>query len=175
MTAEQIFEKADFVSEYRQETESFYRPYFSSEEEMIQFFVSVFSDEDKVCVPRRMINQIRRFVSLANDIDSIRPGYDSLRITFLRICLESLCKLCGMSNKKSDFFNMFSDCFSKDGRVYIHDNFRLINLDPLEPLPETEHGLTVPEFLLLMRVLKTALFFSEPAPMNTNLLIKHLI
>lgn len=121
MNAEQIFQKANFVYEYRKESEEFYRPYFPNDEAMEAFFVSVFLNEDEERKPRQMMNQIQRFVTLANDIDKIRPGRDPLRILFIRVCLESLCKISG--SKKETFFNRFEQCFSDAGKAYILKNF----------------------------------------------------
>ena len=82
-----LFDRVGFKFEYRKEMERFYRPFFSSNEELKQFFVEVFQLENKDLRPRQMINQICRFVTLANDIEQIRPGRDPLRILFLRICI----------------------------------------------------------------------------------------
>lgn len=77
-----LFDRVGFKFEYRKEMERFYRPFFSSNEELEQFFVEVFQLENKDLRPRQMINQICRFVTLANDIEQIRPGRDPLRILF---------------------------------------------------------------------------------------------
>jgi len=69
---------------------------------------------------------VQRFVSLANDIDKIRPGRDPLRILFLKIGLDALCTLSGHTNKtKPLFYSKFCDCFSIEGKNYILNNFRL--------------------------------------------------
>ncbi|HHX94316.1 MAG TPA: hypothetical protein GX691_00620 [Clostridia bacterium] len=41
-------------------------------------------------VPRRMLNSIRRLVTLANDMEKIRKGKDSLKVFFYVVCIESL-------------------------------------------------------------------------------------
>ena len=134
MNVEQIFQKANFVHEYRKEIEEFYRPYFPDDEAMEAFFVSIFLNEDEERKPRQMMNQIQRFVTLANDIDKIRPGRDPLRILFLRICLESLCEISG-SNKKS-FYESFERFFSDDGKSYILQNFTFSDIS----VPDTFTG-----------------------------------
>jgi hypothetical protein len=47
------------------------------------------------------IFQVQRFVTLANEIDKIRPARDGLRILFLKCCMESLATLSGIKNKKA--------------------------------------------------------------------------
>ena len=51
--------------------------------------------------PRQMLFQVQRFVSLATEIDKIRPERDGLRMLFLKCCMESLANL---SNKKTRSF-----------------------------------------------------------------------
>lgn len=114
-----LFDRVGFKFEYRKEMERFYRPFFSSNEELEQFFVEVFQLENKDLRPRQMINQICRFVTLANDIEQIRPGRDPLRILFLRICIESLCSLGQDWKRKSDLYKQFPMCISDEGAEYI--------------------------------------------------------
>ncbi len=105
MNAEDLFVQVGFVQRFRAESEQFYRPYFENDAKMSYFFFSVFKNDSIDKRPRWMMNDIRRFVSLANDIDNIRPARDPLRILFFRICLEALCKDSG--SQKSDFFDTF--------------------------------------------------------------------
>lgn len=70
MNVEQIFQKANFVHEYRKEIEEFYRPYFPDDEAMEAFFVSIFLNEDEERKPRQMMNQIQRLVRANNDVGS---------------------------------------------------------------------------------------------------------
>ncbi len=126
----ELFEAAGFVHEYKEEAMSFYRPFFTSEETMTTFFRNIFNFEitseaegDRKYIPRRMMNQIQRFVSLANDIEQIRPGRDPLKILFFRVCLESLCSL--SQKKKCDFFANIETYMSDEGKAYITDHFQL--------------------------------------------------
>ena len=126
----ELFEAAGFVHEYKEEAMSFYRPFFTSEETMTTFFRNIFNFEitseaegDRKYIPRRMMNQIQRFVSLANDIEQIRPGRDPLKILFFRVCLESLRSLSG---RKKEFFTNIATCMSDKGKAYITDHFRLM-------------------------------------------------
>lgn len=126
---EEIFEQAGFTGKYRKESENFYRQFFRTTEEMLDFFLTIFKRNASDNRPRQMMNQIRRFVSLANDIELIRPGRDPLRILFLRICLESLCFLSGEKNKKI-FFEKFERCVSPEGQKYILDHFSFDDIEP---------------------------------------------
>ena len=109
-----LFKSVGFVHKYRDENESFFHPYFRCQEELNDFFYSVFQHDTISKKPRQMMNYIRWYVSLANDIDKIRPGKDPLRILFLRIGLESLCKVDGSSLK--EFFQSFPSYFTENGR-----------------------------------------------------------
>ena len=130
---DEIFERAGFTGEYRKESEKFYRQFFDSTEDMLDFFLAVFKINVSDNHPRQMMNQIRRFISLANDIELIRPGRDALRILFLRICLESLRFLSGEKNKKI-FFEKFERCVSPEGQQYILDHFSLSHIEPCHVL-----------------------------------------
>ena len=159
------FNEVGFTHEYRKETEQFYRPFFHTEEEMEQFFWKVFQNDSVDKPPRLMMNQVCRFVSLANDIETIRPGRDPLRILFLRICLESLCSLSRLN--KSDFFKEFEKCMSIEGINYISNHFYLTDWIPeTEQLPNPSCLLSYPDheevpislndFLLLMKKIRDA-------------------
>ena len=121
MNADALFEEAGFIKEYRSEFETFYRPFFEDGNALKDFFASVFENDSLDKKPRRMMNHIVWFVSLANDIDKIRPGRDPLRILFLRFCLESICKTVG-SNPRT-FFDTFDSYFSEEGKQYILSHF----------------------------------------------------
>ncbi|HWQ71145.1 MAG TPA: hypothetical protein VN370_02385 [Desulfitobacteriaceae bacterium] len=127
-----LFDEVGFTHEYRSEYEEFYRPYFNSEEELTAFFVSVFERDSIDKTPRRMMNQIQRFVSLANDIDSIRAGRDPLRVLFLRICLESLYSLSKQNSaKKHRIKDFFKEYISEAGQQYILNHFTFRGLEPI--------------------------------------------
>lgn len=159
------FNEVGFTYEYRKETEQFYRPFFHTEEEMKRFFWKVFQNDTIDKTPRLMTNQVCRFVSLANDIETIRPGRDPLRILFLRICLESLCSLSRIN--KSDFFKEFEKCMSIEGTNYISSHFHLTDWAPeTEELSNPSCLLSYPgyeeapislnDFLLLMKKIRDA-------------------
>lgn len=119
-----------FIEEAKKELEHFYSPYFVSEEELQNFLSGVFDYENGSLEKRQMIFQVQRFVSLANDIDKIRPARDPLRVLFLKIGLDALSSLAGYTSKKKKvFYRDFCKCFSKDGADYILNNFKLSSFD----------------------------------------------
>lgn len=74
-----------------------------------------------------MMNQIYNFVTLANDIEIIRPKRDPLRILFLRTCLEALYKL---NKGQQSIVNFYNDYISQEGQQYILNHFRFMGLEP---------------------------------------------
>ena len=59
----ELFEKAGFTDTYREDTESFYQNYFDSTLKMHEFFLHVFSEEERLgYIPRRMMNRVRYLV-----------------------------------------------------------------------------------------------------------------
>ena len=93
-----------FINQHRAELISFYAPYFNQDEELSAFVSDAFDYENGCLAKRQMLYQVQRFVSLANDIDKLRPGLDCLRMLFIKICLESLCSLSGYTNKQKPLF-----------------------------------------------------------------------
>jgi hypothetical protein len=74
-----------------------------------------------------MMNQVQQLVSIATDIDRIRPARDPLRIFFIKTCLEALCKLSG--ERKVEFYKSFPTYLRDEGKRYILDNFSLMSFD----------------------------------------------
>lgn len=125
--AENVFEIAGFPYEYQLKYEEFYSPYFDTKEDMNTFFISVFKHDDIDKTPRRMMNQIYNFVTLANDIEIIRPKRDPLRVLFLRTGLEAIYAL---NNDQQSIVNFYNDYISQDGQQYILSHFRFMGLEP---------------------------------------------
>lgn len=118
----QIF-LSEIEQQYFLELKEFYSPYFPTSEDVDIFIdkaIQVDWDDRKA---RQMLFQVQRFVSLATEIDNIRPARDGLRVLFLKCCMESLAKLSGKENKK--FFEYFANFFSEYGKDYILNNFSL--------------------------------------------------
>ena len=157
-----VFDEIGFDGEYRATTEGFYRSFFESEEQMYKFIISVLQNDDGENTSRRMINQVRRIVTLANDVDKISPGYDPLRILFLNCGLESLIKLSNSKNK-NQFYDRFCNCMSQEGTNYILSNFRFwdISRDTKDAENEDEYmylqyDLTIADFFEIIKQVRNA-------------------
>jgi hypothetical protein len=122
---------------YLLETKEFYFPYFSNEESLDLFINRIFQFDWNDRKPRQMLFQVQRFVTLATEIDKIRPARDGLRMLFLKCCMESLAKLSDM--KTTAFYSSFATFFSKDGKKHILDNFSLSFIE------HSENGIEIDE------------------------------
>lgn len=126
----------------------FYRPYFNSDNEYLNFIYSTIKDEqitdesirevapgiyelkdgrriyDKEFIPRRMLNTVMRMVSVARDMEQIRRGKDVFKIVFLVTCVETLQKLSGEdSQKKKLLFDFFIGYTSEEDKKCIRKHF----------------------------------------------------
>jgi hypothetical protein len=76
-----------------QEWIDFYRPFFPSQGE-VEKFVSVC---EQLASPSNtakiLMHQAQRLVALADDIDTIRPKDEPLKVLFLTMCAENIAKL----------------------------------------------------------------------------------
>lgn len=111
----------------------FFGDIFKNEDELENFFKKVFKHDDEIKEPRYILNQIEQLISIADDIEKIRPCRDPLRVLFMRICLEAIYKLAGLNNQNVGKF--FEEYISDEGKQYIKDNFRLTSLESDEELP----------------------------------------
>lgn len=134
------------------DTVDFYSPYFESTITRDEFIQQVFQFDWDDRRPRRMLFQVQRFVTLATEIDKIRPARDGLRILFLKCGLESLMKLAGFKNAK-EFFPIFESCFSDEGNTYILEHFKLSYFEYTEngSNHEINHDLTLSEFFNVVK------------------------
>lgn len=119
------------------ETQEFYFPYFSEKESLDLFINRIFQFDWNDRKPRQMLFQVQRFVTLATEIDKIRPARDGLRMLFLKCCMESLAKLSDM--KTTAFYSSFATFFSKEGKKHILDNFSLSFIE------HSENGIEIDE------------------------------
>jgi|GEM_PF-2974378 len=128
MKNKQNFDILDMVEEYRKKLLTFYAPHFEDEKSLMEFVGLALNYDEKNSQVSYMIQQVERFVSLANDIDKIRPARDPFRIFFLKTCLESLFVTAGFKEKHL-IFAEFEKCFSDEGIEYIisHIEFTGIN------------------------------------------------
>ena len=132
---------SNFISElekqYFEELKEFYSPYFPTLEEVDVFINKAIQLDWDDRRPRQMLFQVQRFVSLATEIDKIRPERDGLRMLFLKCCMESLANLSNKKNK--EFYKCFATFFSEEGKHYILDNFSLSFIE------HSKNGLTIHE------------------------------
>ena len=156
MNAEELFEEAGLTEEYRSELTAFYHPYFESDDELNKFFYYIFLNDNKNKKLRWMMYDIIWFVSLADDIDTIRPGKDLLRILFFRICIEALQKDSGATD--SVFFKKFESSFSAAGKQYILSHFAFSGIDVPDGLvgfnSHKGYQLTLMDFLWIIRAMR---------------------
>ena len=122
---ENFLKLAGFPEMYINKYTDFYKPFFSNTEELNLFYQKVFSYDKENKVPRQIFNRIQQLVSIADDIDSIRPDRDPLRVLFLRSCIEAICILAGRPNDKISFFCNY---FSEVGKEYILTSFKLLDI-----------------------------------------------
>ena len=123
--------------QYLLETKEFYLPYFSEKESLDLFINRIFQFDWDDRKPRQMLFQVQRFVTLATEIDKIRPARDGLRMLFLKCCMESLAKLSDM--KTTAFYNSFATFFSEEGKKHILDNFSLSYIE------QSKNGIAIDE------------------------------
>ncbi len=141
----------------------FFAPYFNSNVDLTAFFSKVAEHDNTDRLPRRMISQIYNFVTLANDIEKIRPARDPLRIFFLKTCLEALAHISGKyKSNKANFYKEFANSISTEGQEYISNNFKLTGFQDWLKIPNTNqeleidqtHNLTIEDFFELIRVVR---------------------
>jgi len=106
------------------ELSDFYREFFSNNAEMEKFIVEKLGYR-KSNIPRRMINNIQRLVTLSDDIEKIKNGRDCLRLFFLVVCIETLYKFANSTQKKLrmviDFFQTY---VAEDDKIFLLSNIR---------------------------------------------------
>ena len=133
---------------------SFYSPYFSEMKETEDFVERIYGYDWNNRIPRQMLYQVERFITLAEDIDKIRPGRDGLRVVFIKTCMEALAYLGNKEPKM--FYPEFEACFSKEGEKYILDNFQLIGFEQeIHGMKYTEtYDLCIQDFLLIIKAIR---------------------
>ena len=166
MKNNQAFDISDLLEEYRNKLLTFYAPHFEDEKSLTEFVELAFNYDDKYSQVRYMIQQVERFVSLANDIEKIRPARDPFRIFFLKTCLESLFTTAGFKEKeKPHFYTEFENCFSDEGLGYIFSCFEFTGIDKpdglsIQQLAELSvlesQALTISSFLNIIKAIRDA-------------------
>ncbi|MCH5279496.1 MAG: hypothetical protein J1E60_06865 [Christensenellaceae bacterium] len=143
----------DLMDFFQKELEDFLRPHFESSDALADYLSDVFDYENGSIVKRQMLFQTKRFVSLANNIEKIVPFCDGLRLLFLKICLESLHSL---SNCKNNFYGVFCESFSAEGKAYILDHFKLLQFTD-EYRGDTvyiNHAINLSDFLFIIKIIR---------------------
>lgn len=139
---------------YLLETKEFYFPYFSKKESLDSFINRIFQFDWNDRKPRQMLFQVQRFVTLATEIDKIRPARDGLRMLFLKCCMESLAKLSDM--KITAFYNSFATLFSEEGKKHILDNFSLSFIEHSESsiVIDESRDLVIDDILSIIKAMR---------------------
>ncbi len=98
---------------------NFYAPFFPSRE-ATALFVGALEELDRDTPRHRakiLMHQTQRLVSLADDVETIRPGKQSLQLVFLIICCENVAKLFhdfGEDGQSKAYVRRFFDEFLVD-------------------------------------------------------------
>ncbi len=150
----------ELIQKWHRDMEEFFTPYFNSYDDMVDFFGKVSEYDEIDRVPRRMMSQIYNFVTLANDIEKIRPARDPLRVFFLKTCLEAFVEILDVDKK--DFYKSFANSISAEGQAYILNHFKLTGFQEWLKTPNTDkelefdqsHDLTIEDFFELIKVVR---------------------
>ena len=152
MLSDQFF--TEIEKEYYMKLVSFYMPFFLDEVETKAFIDRMQIVDPKNRIPFQMISQVERFVTLAEDIEKIRPARDGLRIVFIKACMESLVYL-GNDDIKP-FYSKLAACFSEEGKNYILGHFRLTGFGKKyhDITYWNSYDLTMDEFLRVIKAVR---------------------
>ena len=72
---------------------NFYRPFFATEAEALSLVQACEQLVPPDNAAKIMMHQAQRLVSLADDIQGLRPHREALQILFLMMCAENISKL----------------------------------------------------------------------------------
>lgn len=152
MLSDQFF--TEIEKEYYMKLVSFYMPFFLDEAETTAFIDRMQIVDPKSRIPFQMISQVERFVTLAEDIEKIRPARDGLRIVFIKTCMESLAYL-GKDKAKS-FCSKLATCFSEEGEKYLLGHFRLTGFEKRchDNTCWASHDLSIDDFLRVIKAVR---------------------
>ncbi len=133
---------------------NFYSEFFINQDDVDEFLGRVYQMDSDDRIPRQMINQIYRFVTLSRRIDEIYPPRDGLRLLFIKICMESLQKLNHTLKGPKDFYERFQHHFSITGRDYILQNFKLIECSSEDTKAIEIGSLSISDFLNIIKYIR---------------------
>ena len=139
-----------------------------NEEELIEYYCTYFDDKDEVSffikrafelqdidnrVSIQMLNQIKRFCTLAKRIDEIYQPRDGLRILFIKICMEALSFLAYGKEDKKRFYKEFSQCFSAEAESTIGEKIHYSYYEGSAIMDYNEHyNCSVDDLLEIIRI-----------------------
>lgn len=133
---------------------TFYRNYFSSDDECLRFIYDAIYREppsairtffptdkagmykatdgteyhDSIFFPRRMLNAVERLVSAARDMEQIKKGQDVFKVVFLITCVETLQGLANSDASKKQakpqLFSFFEENTLAADKAFISKHFR---------------------------------------------------
>lgn len=81
-------------------------------------------------IPRRMINSVQRLISLADDIEQVRPGKKDLSIFFIVTSIESVYTLSGSplkNNKQGLLIDFFSNYLVQEEQEYLFSRIKILS------------------------------------------------
>ena len=138
----------DLIREWHERKIDFYAPQFSSRKEAEDFYEFVRSHNSETDTPMQMLHQVYNFVTLAIDIERIRPARDGLRLVFIKTVLSGYNNPC--------FYASFSSYFSNEGKEYILSNFKLtsFNIEVSGHTVDTHADLTIDNVLDIIKIVR---------------------
>jgi hypothetical protein len=71
----------------------FYTPFFNTQKEAIKFINSCEAQTYPNNTAKIMMHQVKRLISLSDDLQKIHPNEDPLKLLILIICVENIAKL----------------------------------------------------------------------------------
>ena len=105
----------------------FYRPFFPSGEEVEHFVKACEQLAPPDNVAKIMMHQGQRLVSLSDDIRTIRPHREALRLLFLLMCAENISKLHagfqGEGQSRAHVWRFFESFLSDDDKATLASGF----------------------------------------------------
>lgn len=141
----------------------FYKPFVEDKEELSAFIASVLRLRGNN-VPRRMLNSVHRLITLADAMEDIRPGKDSLKVFHFVVCIETLFHLRDghVPNKAPVVVDFFDNYLDTGDKQVILARFRRSLGDERYALRRLNHE-SEPDYLNRMQ---------SPNRMNTQITIE---
>ena len=117
---------------------TFYNPYFENQGEAKKFVESCEIQSHPNNAAKVMMHQVQRLVSLADDIQKIRPNSEPLKLLILIMCVENIAKLhggyTGEGYSQKYVKKFFNDFLSDADKDLLRNGFADNNDEWLRPL-----------------------------------------